>query len=64
MQRYEDKKGYAIFSKVISVINVGFQFVIGYNVFKKGIGVGFAILAVVIAYLLADFANGLVQIYM
>jgi len=64
MNLYETKKFYTYFTKMISIINVGIQFLMIYMLMNKPMTLINHIFSFVIAYILADFWNGLVHMYM
>ena len=64
MNLYETKKFYTYFTKMISIINVGIQFLMIYMLMNKPMTLINHIFSFIIAYILADFWNGLVHMYM
>ncbi len=64
MALYEDKKRYRLLGVGIAIANIALQIYTLFNVFKLSIGFGWQIAAVIAAYLLTDFVNGLVHLYM
>lgn len=64
MKLYEERKVYQIFSKCISVINVSGQVILTFIVLSIKIGIMWQVVSIVLAYLIADFINGLVHMYM
>lgn len=64
MELYESKSIYKSFGKIISIIIISLQVVIAYKVIPIEIGIVGQVLSLVIAYILADFINGLVHMYM
>ncbi len=64
MNLYETKKFYRIFSKIISTINVTGQILMLIFLWNKNLSFPMQILSFIIAYILADFWNGLVHMYM
>lgn len=64
MNLYETKKFYGIFSKIISTINVTGQILMLIFLWNKNLSFPMQILSFVTAYILADFWNGLVHMYM
>ena len=64
MRLYEDRKIYQVFSKCISVINVCVQLILAFIVLPIKIGIVWQIFSMVLSYLIADFINGLVHMYM
>lgn len=64
MELYENKKIYQKFGKLISITNVFIQFILLYLILPMELSILWNIFAFVIAYILADFINGLVHMYM
>lgn len=64
MQKYHNNKIYALIYKVISSFNVGLQLILLASIFTFTLPWYHYALALVIAYILADFVNGLVHMYM
>ncbi len=64
MQRYTARSGYAWFGHAVATANVGLQAWLLWSVWPLALGIGGQILALVLAWLLADFVNGLVHMYM
>ncbi len=64
MELYGTGKGYRVFNTVISIANVSLQVWLLRQIWPLAIGAGGQIVALVIAWLLADFINGLVHMYM
>lgn len=64
MNLYETKKIYAVFSKIISTINIAGQIIILVFLWNKESSFAMQMLSFIIAYILADFWNGLVHMYM
>jgi hypothetical protein len=64
MVLYETRKRYRFFGVVISIVNISLQLYTLWRVFALSIGFWRQILAIVAAYLLTDFINGLVHLYM
>jgi len=64
MNLYENKRIYQLFGKFISTINISLQVIIAYLVIPTRIGIWWQISSFVIAYILTDFINGLVHMYM
>lgn len=64
MLLYEEKKFYKTFSKIISIINVGGQILMIIFLFKNNMSFLKHLLSFGIAYIVADFWNGLVHMYM
>ncbi len=64
MQRYEERRSYQLINKLVSWFNVSLQLFLMVLAFRLDIGFGWQIFAVLAAYVLADFVNGLVHLYM
>lgn len=64
MDLYENKKIYQLFGKFISTINISLQVIIIYLVIPMHIGALWQIFSFIVAYVLTDFINGLVHMYM
>ena len=64
MNLYETKKFYMIFSKLISTINVIGQILMLIFLWNKNLSFPMQIISFLIAYIWADFWNGLVHMYM
>lgn len=64
MEKFEKIPVYIWVGRVVSFVNVSCQVALGVFAFRQTIGVGKQIIAFVIAYILADFVNGLVHMYM
>jgi hypothetical protein len=64
MQRYEERSSYQLINKLVSWFNVPLQVVLMILAVRMKISFGWQIFALLIAYALADFVNGLVHLYM
>ena len=64
MVLYENKKRYRLLGVGVSIINITLQIYTLLNVLKLSIGFGWQIASIIAAYLLTDFVNGLVHLYM
>lgn len=64
MERYERAPVYRIIGKAVSVANVSLQLLLVVLVWRTSIGLPLQLVAFLAAYVLADFVNGLVHIYM
>ena len=64
MELYTSKAGYKLFGHLISTANIALQLYLLYLVWPLSIGPVWQLLALVAAYLLTDFINGLVHMYM
>jgi len=64
MKRYEEVAFYRILGKAVSVANVSLQLYLVARIWPVSIGVPLQIVAFLAAYVVADFVNGLVHMYM
>ena len=64
MERYTFQTGYKVFGPLVSVANISLQLYLLYLVWPHSIGPIRQLVALVAAYLLTDFINGLVHMYM
>ena len=64
MELYRSKAGYKAFGHLISTTNITLQLYLLYLVWPLSIGPVWQLVALVVAYLLTDFINGLVHMYM
>jgi sterol desaturase/sphingolipid hydroxylase (fatty acid hydroxylase superfamily) len=64
MELYTTRSRYKVFGYMVSTINVLLQFYLLYRVWPLQIGAGWQAIALIAAYLLTDFINGLVHMYM
>jgi hypothetical protein len=64
MTLYSSRKVYALFGTVVAVVNCSLQLYLLWRVFSLSIGVVQQLALLWVAYLLTDFINGLVHIYM
>lgn len=64
MELYNSKGGYHVFGVIVSIMNVSLQGYLLYRVWPLSIGAGRQLFSLIVAYLLADFINGLVHMYM
>jgi hypothetical protein len=64
MEKYDKKPVYVRFGLVVSFINIGCQVLFGLLAFRQSIGAFRQVLVFAAAYILADFINGLVHMYM
>ena len=64
MKKYEKMPVYVWTGHVTSFVNVGCQVLLGWMVIRQPVGAFRQILAFAAAYILADFINGLVHMYM
>ena len=64
MELYESKKSYKLLGKVVSITNISLQIYVLSQVLMLAIGFWWQIVSVITAYLITDFINGLVHLYM
>jgi hypothetical protein len=64
MELYESKKGYKLLGKFVSITNISLQIYVLSRVLALAIGFWWQIVSVIAAYLITDFINGLVHLYM
>jgi hypothetical protein len=64
MELYEGRKRYKLFGRLVSVINILLQIYILLLALALSIGFWRQLAAIVAAYLITDFINGLVHVYM
>jgi hypothetical protein len=64
MELYESKKSYKLLGRFVSITNISLQIYILSRVLTLAIGFWWQILSVIAAYLITDFINGLVHLYM
>jgi hypothetical protein len=64
MELYESKKSYKLLGKVVSITNISLQIYVLSQVLTLAIGFWWQIVSVITAYLITDFINGLVHLYM
>mgnify|MGYP001566905872 FL=1 len=64
IELYENKRGYELFGRFIAAANISLQLFLLFKVFELSIGAGWQLVAIITAYLAADFINGLVHLYM
>jgi sterol desaturase/sphingolipid hydroxylase (fatty acid hydroxylase superfamily) len=64
MALYEQVGVYKVIGKAVSLANVSLQFYLLYLVLPLSLGVFLQILALVVAFVIADFINGLVHMFM
>ncbi len=64
MELYTSKARYLVFGHLVSTANIALQLYLLYRIWPLSIGLLRQILALVAAYLLTDFINGLVHMYM
>lgn len=64
MKFYEERQIYQVFSRCIAIVNVSVQVILTFIVLPTKIGIGWQLFSLILAYLMADFINGLVHMYM
>jgi Lipid desaturase domain len=65
MKRYDEKIRYKVFNKFISISNVSMQLLLAYIVFTQyEFSMILLVVSLIVAYLLTDFVNGLIHMYM
>jgi len=64
MQLYTSQARYQLFGLGVSLANVSLQFWLLWRLWPLAIGAGYQLLALLTAWVLADFVNGLVHMYM
>jgi hypothetical protein len=64
MEKYEKIHGYQLIGHVVSCVNTTLQAVLAVLAFQRSIGPLKQVLTFVASYMLADFINGLVHMYM
>jgi len=64
MELYEGRKGYKLFGRFVSVVNIFLQIYVLSLALELSIGFWLQLAAIVAAYLLTDFINGMVHLYM
>jgi hypothetical protein len=64
MELYTSRPGYRLFGMAVALVNVTLQAWLLWRVWPQSIGVGGQLAAIVCAWVLADFVNGLVHLYM
>lgn len=63
MELFEKKKIYRLTGRLVSVSNVSLQIYSLYLVMRLSVGIKYQILALIAAYFITDFLNGLVHLY-
>jgi hypothetical protein len=64
MKLYEGRKRYKLFGVFVSIINISLQIYTLFRVFTFSLGIPGQIITFIAAYLITDFVNGLVHLYM
>jgi sterol desaturase/sphingolipid hydroxylase (fatty acid hydroxylase superfamily) len=64
MELYTSKSRYRILGLTVSILTISLQCCLLYRIWPNSIGIGGQVVSLLIAYLLTDFINGLVHMYM
>lgn len=64
MELYNSRKRYTYLGRAVSIINITLQSYLLYRIWPQEIGAVRQILSLMVAYLLTDFINGLVHMFM
>lgn len=64
MAIYDQKRVYRLLGRLVALTNISLQVFLSYLVLPLSIGIPWQIVAFIVAYLLADFVNGLVHMFM
>jgi Lipid desaturase domain len=64
MARYNGGNGYILFGRLVAAVNIALQAYLLYRVWPFAIGIPRQVFAILTAWVLTDFINGLVHIYM
>lgn len=64
MERYTSQSRYKVLGASVSIINISLQVYLVYRIWPQSISAGWQALSFLLAYLTADFINGLVHMYM
>lgn len=64
MERYNSGSAYRLFGSMISITNISLQLYLLYRIRPLSIGISLQIFSIIAAYLVTDFINGLVHMYM
>ena len=64
MVLYSSQSRYRVFGLLVSTTNISLQIYLLYRIWPVSISLGWQVLSIVAAYLLTDFINGLVHMYM
>jgi sterol desaturase/sphingolipid hydroxylase (fatty acid hydroxylase superfamily) len=62
--RYNSRRVYKSFDTAVSITNISLQIYLLYRIWPHSIGYLWQLLAILVAYIVADFVNGLVHMYM
>lgn len=64
MALYSSQTRYKVFGLLVSTTNISLQIYLLYRIWPVSIGPGWHVFSIIAAYLLTDFINGLVHMYM
>jgi hypothetical protein len=64
MERFNSQRSYALFGHLVSLSNVSLQVYLLSRVWRYSIGIPLQVFSLLAAYVLTDFINGLVHMYM
>ena len=64
MERFNSKRSYGLFGHLVSLSNVSLQAYLLYRLWPYSIGIPLQVFSFLAAYVLTDFINGLVHMYM
>jgi sterol desaturase/sphingolipid hydroxylase (fatty acid hydroxylase superfamily) len=64
MERFHSKRIYGRFGQLVSLANVSLQLYLLYRLWPHSIGVPRQVFSILVAYVLTDFINGLVHMFM
>lgn len=64
MELYNSGRRYKVFGVAVSIINVSLQLYLLYRIWPQSIGAVRQIFSLILAYVITDFVNGLVHMYM
>ena len=64
MELYNSGSRYKVFGGAVSIVNVSLQLYLLYRIWPQSIGIAWHLFALLAAYPITDFVNGLVHMYM
>jgi hypothetical protein len=64
MERFNSKRAYGLFGRLVSLSNIFLQIYLLYRLWPYSIGIPWQVFSVMVAYVLTDFINGLVHMFM
>lgn len=64
IEKYNNQSRYQMFDRLVALANISLQAWLLWRTWHLSIGIGWQLAALVIAWFLADFVNGLVHMYM